>query len=99
MFQGLLVLSVMSKHDSGVGLSRIIECCKEAGHDYSRYKMRQILKELVSVGVLHRVRNHYVMTLLGANLSVADDAAASGHFLAFSENGDYMPCYQKELSI
>jgi len=99
MFDGLLVLSIMAKHDSGVGLSRIIECCNEAGYQYSKYKMRSILKELVRVGAMHRVRNHYVMTLLGANISVADGAASSGYGVGFTDTLEYMPVYQKEINL
>lgn len=97
MFKGLLVLYIMAKHDSGVGLSRIIEMCELEGYFYSKYVMRNILKELCSIGALHRVKNHYVMTLLGANLSVADTAASQGYGVGMTENLDYMPVYQKGL--
>lgn len=84
MFDEMLVLSAVSKRDGGgVGLSRIIEDCKEIGCVYSKYKMRQVLKSLVKIGALHRVRNHYVMTLFGANLCAADVATSQGYDISY----------------
>ena len=97
MFKALLVLSVMSKHDSGVGLAHIIEMCEASGYFYSKYVMRRVLKELCEVGALHRVKNHYVMTLLGANISVADEAYSQGYGVGMTECLDYMPVYQRAL--
>lgn len=99
MFDEMLVLSSVCKYDGGgVGLSRIIEDCKEVGCVYSKYKMRQVLKSLVKVGALHRVKNHYVVTLFGANLCAADVATSHGYDISY-ELKLTVGTYQKGMAI
>lgn len=99
MFHSLLVLGVLAKRGSGVGLTRIISDCEELGFLYSKYKMRQILNDLKSVGAVSRVKNHYVMTLFGANLVIADVATSHGYHIAYELNLGQDVSYQKELAI
>lgn len=90
MYHSLFFLSVMARLSGGVGLSVFM---KESG--LSKYKSKAVLKDLISVGAVVCVRKRYYLTLLGANLSVADDAAASGLAVGHTENLDYMPLFQK----
>lgn len=90
MYHSLFFLSVMARLSGGVGLSVFV---KESG--LSKYKSKAVLKDLISVGAIICVRKRYHLTLLGACLSQADDAAAQGYGVACTENMDYMPQFQK----
>ena len=92
MFHALVVLSELDcANGSGVGLSHL---CSVTG--LSKFKMRKLLKDMLSVGMIARRGNLYVLALLGANMSVADRACAAGYGVGFAEqNSDYMPIFQK----
>lgn len=95
MFNGLLVLALLAKMNGGAGLSKLHEMAQDEGYGISRYKVRASLNELKSIGAVMRKGNVWYLTLFGANLTVAEQAAAQGYNCGFSETDHYMPVYQK----
>lgn len=100
MFHSLLILQAMAAIGGvGVSMTNIDKWLGDNGYAISRYRMRAILKDLQSVGAIGRNKNHFFLRLLGANLSVADQACASGYGVSHTECMDYMPQFQTEAKL
>ncbi|AXH77630.1 MAG: hypothetical protein [Caudoviricetes sp.] len=98
MFYSLLVLQAIAELGGvGVSMTAIEKVC--VGHQYmiSRYKLRAILKDLQSVGMVGRNKNHFFLRLLGANIATADNATANGYEVMFCYASSNMPLYQTEI--
>lgn len=92
MFYAFAVLCALQKLGGGVGLSAIHDSLLHEGMGMSRYMVRKVLKELVSVGAIARKKNVYELRLFGYNLAMADIMTATGY--AIQPNNAVMQEYQ-----
>lgn len=98
MIISFVLMSAIAGASGGAGLAAIQKSVRWEGYDYSKYRIKNALAELVKIGAVAKVGKSYSLTLLGANLVAADIAAANGWEVI--REGDYgmkMPVYQKGL--
>ena len=100
MFNSLLILQALAANGgAGVSMTAIDKWLGDNGYAISRYRMRAVLKDLQSVGAIGRNKNHFFLRLLGANISVADEAQSFGYGVSHTERMDYMPQFQTEAKF
>lgn len=95
MLLQFVILGVLASLGGGGGLSKVYSQVKLEGYGYSKYRVKNALKELSKIGAVVKTGETYMLTILGANLVAADIAAAQGWEVVYANEYIQMPGYQK----
>jgi hypothetical protein len=97
MFLSLLVLQLIARSGGGVGVTKLHNASLDGGFSFSKHKIKTALKDLQSVGAIHRVGNVYYLCVLGLNLHNADILAADDKCVHVDMHSTSNAAYQKKL--